>query len=209
MKTNKLCIALALLLTFTLLFAACAKPGTQPDGTEPSSEAGSTENPTAEPGTELSNEELLSQIYADTETFPYVYLASDVTELKPGDTVDINVKIADAENVGAYQLLLTFDEAVFSFEKYKEGAVEDLIISSDQLNNQVQTYGITVETVDLYDDTVLTVTLKVADGAAPGDTAVTAEISQFIVGTDDSGDVTADLAAVKEMSAEIGLKITG
>ena len=208
MKINKLYIAAALLLALTLLFAACAKPA-QPNGTEPSSEAGSSENATAEPGTELSNEELLSQIYGETQKLPYVYLASDITELKRGDTVDIMVKIADAQNVGAYQLLLTFDETVFSFEKYKEGLIDDLIISSDQLNNQVQTYGITVETVDLYDDTVLTVTLKVADDAAPGDAAVTAEISQFIVGTDDSGDVTADLAAVKEMSAEIGFKIAG
>ncbi len=189
---KKLFAGVALLCCFALLFAACKHaPVPSDESTEPSV------------SDVLTAEEVISMIYGEGDALPYVYLASDAKELKPGDTLDVDVKIAGAAHLGAYQILLTFDDAVFSVENVTKGTVGDLIIEEDHAGNQIQSYGITATAVEAMDDAVLTVTLKVLDSAAAGETKITGDISELVVCADESGDVAGDLAAVNSLSAGI------
>lgn len=189
---NRIFAGIALLCCFTLLFAACKNTPAPADESTDASTSGA-----------LTDEEVISMIYGEGDTLPYVYLASDAKDLKPGDTLDVDVKIAGAANLGAYQILLTFDDAVFSVENVTKGSVGDLIIEEDHVGNQIQSYGITATAVEAMDAAVLTISLKVLDTAAAGETQITGDISELVVCTDDTGDVAGDLAAVNSLSAGI------
>ena len=156
---------------------------------------------------------------SETQTLPaamseendYILLTSDVTQAKPGDTVRVEFKLLPRKNVACFDMLFEYDPDVLTLAETEEGNIKDfhfLDNTGGKSPNSFRISGYTAKTVDFNDETVYTLIFTVNDGAAAGETAVTASSSLFQLGTDPSGAKTVDMAAKNDISTKLTLTVT-
>ena len=209
MKNRKLSVLCCLLLALSLLFCSCGKEKPEAQGTDPAnSEASASEVPSVTRAPKRKNEEIIHEIESSRSVLPYIYLVGAPTEVKPGETFSIDIHIAEAENTAAYQLELPYDTEMFELVKTQIGAVEGIQTIENPEVGYYMFYGITATTTDIEDSVVMTLTFAVND-STPADTyEFLVHVTQFLIGTDDSGDEVGDLVKLKDISGAFNLTVT-
>ena len=121
-------------------------------------------------------------------------LTADQTSVASGKTVTVTLHAEDLEKVACFDVYVTWsDNAVLG--EYKEGDVGELITTlSETEDGGLLFSGIVATTTDIASNDLATITFTVPENASSGDTVtIKAVSSQFLVGTDESGDTTEDV----------------
>ena len=127
---------------------------------------------------------------ADADAEKGFTLSADQTALSPGDTFTVTLKGAGWKNVACFDVLLSASDNL-SVVSYKEKDVGDFTTTVSQLEEGVKMGAYVMYTYDIEDMELLTVTYRIAETAKTGDKAeIQAQFTQFLVGTDPSGDKT-------------------
>ncbi len=199
MRNRKLLTVLCVVLYCALLFCGCNNRGASQEGTDPAVADQS--------GAQSADERLINEIYRDGKALPYVYLSADQTKVSAGDTVEVHVMLANSENLAAFRVDVDVDESIFEVEKTADGKVSELTMMSDYSDGLFRTYGYTATTFDVEDGDAGAMFLKIKEGTPAGEYVLSGVIKQYLIGTDDSGDTVADLANVKDMTAELSITV--
>ena len=120
-------------------------------------------------------------------------LFADKTTVSPGDTVTVTLHAENCKNVACFELLISASEGLTDAVG-KEKDVGDFITTVSDKNGAVDLTAIIATTSTVKSLDMLTVTYKVSEDAASGDELIVeGSFRQFLVGTDESGDETADV----------------
>lgn len=201
-----LSIALVFVMLFSLLgMVACSGGKSGRDADNPTTEVASVPGETEETGTPEPNTYEPGDSYVGgEESFT---LSADKSVVAPGDTVTVTLHAQNCKNVACFDLLISADAAL------TEGLGEELesgkfITSVIDTPNGIQFSAIVATTSNIDSLDMMTITYKVAADAAPGDTlSVNAAFSQYLVGTDESGENVADatgLVSVAPLTLTVG-----
>ena len=119
-------------------------------------------------------------------------LLSEQSTVAPGGEFTVTLRAESCKNVACFDVLISAspNAAASSFQEKESG---EFITSAIQLSDGVNFTAIvaSTSTIDALD--MVTVSYTVSADAKPGDTiTVTGEFTQYLVGTDESGDMTAD-----------------
>lgn len=127
-------------------------------------------------------------------------LTADKETVSPGDTVTVTLRADNCKNVACFDVrLFPSDNAVLTSSREKP--VGDFIVTLTEADGGAVLSAIIATTGDIDGQDLMTATFTVAENAVPGDTVTfRAEFSEYLVGTDASGDETADATAL--VSAE-------
>gem|GEM_PF-3123822 len=169
-----------------------------------SSEEG--ENESAETTLKPGDAELIQDIYGDSGDYPYITLKADKESVLPGDKLNVTLAINNSENLACFDIRLTYDTSVLSLAEYEEASIDDFYFETSEVEAGILFSGFTARTSDFDGEDVITFTFDVSAEAAEG-FDINANASQFMIGTDDGGDVIADLTDVVEVSAKLSLSI--
>lgn len=134
-------------------------------------------------------------------------LTTDQTTVAPGETFTVTFRAENCKNVACFDVLLTAS-ANCTVADAQEKEKGEFITTVSRENGGVHYSGIVATTTSFDGLDLLTVTYKVSADAAPGDKiTVEGSFPQFLVGTDESGDQTADatdLFAVEPLTLTVG-----
>ncbi len=209
---NKFLIPMFIVLCIAALLCACDKSGGESadsatDAANVSTESGNRVS-TAESTAARSekDESLVYQIYGDTKSLPHLSVIADKTSVSAGDEITLTYTLYDADNMASLEFDTDFDSGVFSVQKKSEKSFDEYYSYTNEAPGSVLYAGFTSQTIDLNDAVVFTVVLKADDKAAAGDYDINCKVTQFMVGTDETGNEIANVAAVKDLSSV--LKIT-
>ena len=123
-------------------------------------------------------------------------LTADKTSVAPGDTVTVTLRADNCKNIACFDLLITASEAL-TYVSGKEQNAGDFITTVSELADGVQFSAIVATTSSIDSLDMLTLTYTVSPDAVPGDTlSVQGEFTQYLVGTDESGDYVADATSL-------------
>lgn len=159
------------------------------DGSLPEPDVFSTQEPvTMAPGKD----------YVDgTESFT---LSADKTTAAPGETVTLTLHAENCKNVACFDIRFSASEGLTDVSA-KEKESGEFITTVSEIKGGVQYSAIVATTSNIDSLDMLTISYKVAADAAPGDVlTVSAEFSQYLVGTDESGDNVADATGLIEVA---------
>ena len=123
-------------------------------------------------------------------------LTADKTTVSPGDTVTVTLHAENCKNVACFDVLITASDALTDAAG-KEKDPGEFITTVNHLTDGIQFSAIiaTTGSIDALD--MMTVTYTVSPDAVPGDRlTVEAEFTQYLVGTDESGDDVADATSL-------------
>ncbi|MBQ6066765.1 MAG: hypothetical protein IJK89_08075 [Clostridia bacterium] len=123
-------------------------------------------------------------------------LTADKETAAPGETVTVTFHAENCKNVACFDVVLkTPDNVTLTGCKEKESG--DFITSALESGEDVVFSAIIATTGNIDSMDMMTATFTVSEDAVPGD-AVTfkAEFSSYLVGTDESGDETADATSL-------------
>ena len=199
MRNRKFLTVLCVVLACALLFCGCNNRGASHEGTDPAVADQS--------GAQSADERLINEIYRDGKDLPYVYLSADQTKVSAGDTVEVHVMLANSENLAAFRVDVDVDESVFEVQETMDGSISSMTLMSDYSGGLYRTYGFTATTCDVEDGDAGEMILKIKEGTPKGEYVLSGVIKQYLIGTDDSGDTVADLANVKDMTAELSITV--
>ena len=123
-------------------------------------------------------------------------LSADKTAVSPGDTVTVTLHAENCKNVACFDLLINASAALTGAAG-EEKDVGDLITTVSNTTDGILFSAIVATTISIDSLDMLTITYTVAEDAVPGDKlTVEAEFSQYLIGTDESGDQVADGTAL-------------
>ena len=179
--------------------------------TQPSAPEGSTAPPASEPQTQQPAADG-GETQSQPDYASCIALAASAKSARPGDTVRVDVLIRPTKNVACFDIAIRFDADVFTLTETEEGRIQNfqfLDNTGKNSANAIRISGFTAKTVDFNNDTVYSLVLTVKDGVSAGPTAVSANATLFLVGTDPSGVKTVDVAAENDISANTTVSIVG
>ena len=120
-------------------------------------------------------------------------LSADQTSLAPGDTFTVTLNGAGWKNVACFDVLLSASDNL-SVVSCKEKNAGEFISTVSEVADGVKMGGYVMYTCDIGNMDLLTVTYRVSSDAKTGDAVkVQAKFTQFLVGTDASGDETEEM----------------
>lgn len=123
-------------------------------------------------------------------------LTADKETVAPGDTVTVTFHAENCKNVACFDVILKTPDNV-SMTGCKEKESGDFITSALESGNDVVFSAIIATTGNIDSMDMMTATFTVSGSAVSGDTVTfKAEFSSYLVGTDESGDETADATAL-------------
>ena len=124
------------------------------------------------------------------------FLTADKTVVSPGDTVTVTLHAENCKNVACFDVLVSSSGALEQTES-REKDHGDFIVTVSETAVGIQYSAIVATTADIGSLELLTVTYTVSSAAASGDElTVRADFSQYLVGTDESGDTVADATSL-------------
>ena len=157
-------LSLCLILVLVISLVAC--------------KGGSSEETTVEGGTDAGT--------------PCVALISDVTEVSPGETVEVALHIKNSQYTACFDIYVYADEKL-AFEKARtiEGDT-GLILAANHLEDETGEYvavrGMVASTCDVMDNVISRITYTVSQSAVSGDKiALNMQIPAYQLGVDESG----------------------
>ncbi|MCH5199179.1 MAG: hypothetical protein J1E34_09780 [Oscillospiraceae bacterium] len=221
MKNRYILSLIALLAAVCLVFGACKGDKNDPSqnntssGTSLSDESGGSEadsgstesdNDTVESSTN-PDKELIEEIYGENPSYPYITLESDNSSVAPGESVNVSLKINNAQNLACFDLIINYDSSVFSLSEYEEANISSFYFDTFDSGEDIRFSGFTSRTVDFNGETVITLTLTAKADVSAESSVISASATQFMIGTDDSGDVIADLTVVESVAGECTVAI--
>lgn len=202
MKKKSILAVIALFAAMCLVLGACEGNKKEPskNGSDPS---GSSDALTGSDDAVLINE-----IYGKNGRYPYITLEAEKDNVSVGDTVNVMLKLNNAENVACFDINIKFDTSVLTLSEYDEANISGFIFETSVIDGGLLFSGFTARTADFDGEDVITLTFNVNSGASADSTVISASASDFMIGTDKSGDVIADLTAVQELSGECAIALT-
>ena len=216
MKKHTLFALLSVLLIAAMLFGGCGKNKTGQKGAAQDAQNNGTGASVRYETTTVDYAPIINRIYGTTKPMPSVQMASDAAqEVKAGDTFSVSVTLQDAQNVAAFDFELHYDEKVLTVEKTEGYDNPNVIMlenagqeKAKEVKGTILFSGITATTVDMSGDKLFTVTFSVNKGASAGPSDVKLVCTQFLVGTDETGDETADLISVKNLDSTFTVTVS-
>lgn len=225
MKKSTALLLAAVMLLSVFAFAACGKTA----GTAEAPETGDT---TVEPVdvTEFNAENTDASEAADAETtdaadpidaadptaftgtadgkgIPAVAFSADKTEVRPGEDITVTFRLSDAEWIACFSTELEYDPLAFVLkdnETYSESGYYDMF--NDEVG-KILYYGYVLETFNVADEDMLSVTFTVSEDAKPGtQTSFRFSVPEMKLGTDKAGSGTYEVAENYSLF-EVGVKI--
>ena len=131
------------------------------------------------------------------ETAPVVSLLAEKQSVKAGDTVEVTINIKNSPYTACFDIFVVSDE-LFVYENsdvYSNGMVLETNYD-DTPGGSFVINGFVVETVNLEDADICTVTYTVSEQAKAGDIInVMLSVPSFQVGIDESGNDVLDVEA--------------
>ena len=187
MKTTIKKVFCVLLAAALLSAAACLSSCSKSKPTSPT-DASSAVSPTDDVTEDPANYEQL------------ISLTADRTSAAPGESVTVTLHVQGYKNVACFDVrMITPDNAALT--EYREKDVGELITTLTETGNDVIFSGIVATTTNIANSDMAAFTYVVSENAKSGDTVtVKAESSQFLIGTDESGDKTQDLTDTIEIA---------
>ena len=164
-----------------------------------STESASTRDPSKDAS-------LVYEIYGDTKSLPNLSVTADKTEVSAGDSINLTFTVNEADNLASLEFDTAFDSEIFSVQKKSEKSFDEYYTFTNEAPGSLLYAGFTSQTLDFNNDVVFTAVLKVDDKAPAGEYDINCNVSQFMVGVDEAGTDTANVAAVKDLNST--LKIT-
>ena len=123
-------------------------------------------------------------------------LTADKETAVPGETVTVTFHAENCKNAACFDVVLKTPENA-SLTGCKEKESGDFITSALESGEDVVFSAIIATTGNIDSMDMMTATFTVSEDAAPGDTVTfKAEFSSYLVGTDESGDETADATSL-------------
>lgn len=199
-----LCAVLCLAL-LSASFAACAQK--QPDvPSEPQSETDSDTGAETKYTYDLDlSDAKLAAAFAGITERPVVTVFAERREYRPGETFTVTYKMADAKKVACFDLRVPFDSTRLTLTDYTTGQIEDMYFEEQKTDKGLLYFGFCVRTVDLDDETLLTLTFRVNDDAPAGEASADIAINAFQVGIDKDG---ADVANMPDVTVPFSVTVT-
>lgn len=199
-----LCAILCLAL-LSAAFAACAQK--QPDiPSEPQSETGSDAGVEIKYTYDLDlSDDKLAAAFAGISERPVVVISADRENCRPGETFTVTYKMTDAKKVACFDLSVPYDASRLTLTGYETGQIDDMYFEEQKTDNGLLYFGFCVRTVDLDDDTLLTLTFRVNDDAPAGEAGADLVIDAFQVGIDKDG---ASVAEMPDVTVPFSMTVT-
>ena len=199
----------AFLMTIALFGMTACQGGKNGDGDTTASSPDTSAADVSQTQTEPSFQEPVTLEPGDEyvggwETFT---LTADKTTVAPGDTVTVTFHAENCKNVACFDVLFTASEALTDAAG-KEKDPGEFITTVNYPSGAVQFSAIVATTSTIEAQDLLTLTYTVSPDAVPGDKlTVQGEFTQYLVGTDESGDQVADagsLVSVEPLTLTVG-----
>ncbi len=192
-----------LMLCSVVCLGACAKQGGLAQDATPGdagSQSAGADAVTQQPVTFIPADDFVN----GNERF---LLTSDKTTVAPGDTFTVTFRAENCTNVACFDVLVNVSGNC-KVKEAKEKDKGEFITTVSEQDGSVHFSGIVATTTSFDALDLLTVTYTVSADAAPGDKiTVEGKFPQFLLGTDESGDQTAnatDLYKVEPLTLTVG-----
>ena len=227
---KKALISIILILTLLCsVFAGCSKAvpssGNKEDASDtetqnasentdgsvtPASEGENNENADSqkvETTLKADDEELIEDIYGEEGEYPYITLSADKTEVSASDEANVVLKIHRAQNLACFDIIVSYDTKALKLSDYETENVSDFYFEVSNLEDGILISGFTARTMDFDDQAVINLVFKANPEAEPGSGAVRAAAKHFKVGTDDAGDIIAEVLSKTDIAETVELTV--
>lgn len=191
-----------------------AENGISDESDSSDADAGSDEVTSSDDSTESDDStvsedvELINQIYGENPSYPYITLESEKKSVSAGSNVKVSLKLNNAENVACFNMSINFDSSVLSLSEYETVSASGFICEAADYDGIILLAGYTAKTVDFDGEDIVTLYFTVNSNVSADSTVISASASGLLIGTDDSGEVIADLTDVQPVECECVIAIT-
>lgn len=126
--------------------------------------------------------------HASEKGIPVVAFTADKTEAVPGEEITVTFRMSDAEWLACFSTELKYDPQSFSVKDHKAYTSDGFYDMFSDEDGTISYYGYVLETIDIDDADILSVTFTVSEDAEPGtEASIVLGIPEMKLGTDKGG----------------------